>query len=462
MNLDRSLDSDSIPAMAKASDFPQDADLVVVGAGLAGLAAAAFAARGGARVLLLERGAEPGGRAATHACGPFLFNIGPHALYDGGPAARAFADLGVAFRGRRPPASGGLALHRGALHALPGGFVSLVSTDLLSLSGKLEVARVLGTLGKVDAGLLEGRTLRHWLDFTFRDPVVRGLMEALMRLTSYANAPDRSCAAASVRQLQDGLARGVLYVDGGWTTLVDGLVDAATKAGAVLRRDCRAVAVQQSGAGFHVRTAAGTVRTASVLLAVPPRAAAALLDGPAQATVDAWASAAVPVKAACLDIGVRRLPHPRRLFVVGIDQPLYFSVHSASARLAPEGAATMNLAKYLAPGEHDPKKVEAELEAFADLVQPGWRSEAVEKRYLPSMPVAGDLVPSGRPRATVEVPGSPGLLVAGDWVATEGEASRAMLADAAVASGRDAAGRALAAIARANARANNAEVRAVA
>ena len=417
-----------------------EVDVVVVGGGLAGLAAAGLAARSGARVVVLERGSEPGGRAATHACGDFLFNVGPHALYDGGPAARALADLGVSFTGRRPPASGGLALHGAGLHGLPGGFVSLLTTDLLSLAGKLEVARVLGSLPKVDASRLRGLSLREWLDRTFRDPVVRELLEALMRLTSYANDPGRSCAAASVAQLQAGLGRGVLYLDGGWATLVDGLRRVAESAGAEVRTGCRAERVHAGDGGVVVQTATGTLRARAVVLAVPPRAAAALVDGPGAPVLKGWAEAAVPVKAACLDLGLRRLPDARRLFVVGIDRPLYFSVHSASARLAPDGAATIHVAKYLGHDDGDAKATEAELEALADLVQPGWRKEVVERRFLPSMPVAGDLVPVGRARAGVEVPGAPGLLLAGDWVGTaDGDGHDAMLADAAFASARDAA-----------------------
>src|SRR5205085_4007280 len=125
-----------------------------------------------------------------------------------------------AYTGRKPAGSGGLAYHEGRLHALPGGFVSLLTTDLVPLAGKLEIGKALGSLGRIDASSLRGQTLRQWLDQTLRNPVVRGLVESLMRLTAYANNPERSCASASVAQLQAGLAKGVIYLDGGWTTLV--------------------------------------------------------------------------------------------------------------------------------------------------------------------------------------------------------------------------------------------------
>lgn len=443
-------------AAAAGSGF--DADVVVVGGGIAGLVAAAYAARAGADVLLLERAGNVGGRAATHASGDFLFNVGPHALYAGAAGARVLAELGVPYSGRRPAASGGLALLADRLHALPGGFVSLLTTDLLSLGGKLELGRALGSLARIDPSSARGLTLRQWLDSTFRDPVVRGLVEALMRLTSYANDPERSCAAASIEQLQRGLDPGVLYLDGGWARLAGGLRRAAEAAGARLEAGQRVRSVRPREEGVEVEVAVSraarevdpqlfdseeedgegrtrTVRARTAVLAVPPPVAAALVDGQGVEAVSEWAAAARPVKAACLDLGLGRLPDPRRLFVVGIDRPLYFSVHSASARLAPEGAALVHVAKYLGPGASDAKAVERELEEFCDLVQPGWRGEIVERRYLPSMLVAGTIVAAGRTRPGPRVPGTDALFVAGDWVGGEG-----MIADAAFASGREAGG----------------------
>ena len=422
------------------SKFSPDArhgcDVIVVGAGLAGLSAAAFAARGGARVLLLDRTEVVGGRASTQKIAGYDFNIGPHALYAGGPAAKVLAELGVSYSGRRPPAAGGLACRGGRLHALPGGLVSLLTTDLLQLSGKFELARVLGSLPKLEAASLRGLSVREWLDTTFRDEVVRALVEALLRLTSYANDPERSCAAAALAQLQAGLGQGVLYLDGGWGTLTAGLEQAATRAGVEVRTASRVRSVRASADGVEIRFADGdaaALRARCVILALPPSVAAALVDAESDGTaaVTGWAREAVPVRAACLDLGLSRLPNPRRLFAIGVDRPTYFSVHSASARLAPEGGALVHVAKYLGPDPSDAKAVEAELETFADLVQPGWREAMVERRYLPSMLVAGSLISRGVTRPGPAVPGTNSLLVAGDWVGEEG-----MLADRALASGR--------------------------
>ena len=64
----------------------QNENMVVVGAGLAGLTAAITAAEGGAQVTVLEAREHAGGRARTAVVGGFHLNQGAHALYRGGPA----------------------------------------------------------------------------------------------------------------------------------------------------------------------------------------------------------------------------------------------------------------------------------------------------------------------------------------------------------------------------------------
>jgi phytoene dehydrogenase-like protein len=156
-------------------------------------------------------------------------------------------------------------------------------------------------------------------------------------------------------------------------------------------------------------------------------------------TIARWAQDAMPVKMATLDVALSRLPEPKATFALGIDHAFYFSVHSAAAKLAPAGGALIHAGAYLgAQANSNPKLLEQELEQLVDLMQPGWRSSIVERRFLPALTVSNALVTArkggleGRPGP--EVTGVDGLFVAGDWVG-----SRGMLADASIASGRQAA-----------------------
>jgi hypothetical protein len=127
---------------------------------------------------------------------------------------------------------------------------------------------------------------------------------------------------------------------------------------------------------------------------------------------------------------------------LGLDRPLYFSVHSAVADLVAAPAAVVHVARYLAPGEETAPGARSELEAFAELVQPGISAQIRDARFLPHMTVSSALVgPGGLPaRPSPRVADVEGLFVAGDWVGAQGQ-----LADAVAASARECAMLALAA-----------------
>ncbi|HYO57984.1 phytoene desaturase family protein [Archangium sp.] len=409
-------------------------DVAVVGGGLGGLAAAAMLARGGRRVTLFEKSRHLGGRAHTTEVEGYHFNLGPHALYLGGAAARVLGRLGVPVRGRSPRGEGGFALRRGRLHALPAGAVSLLMTDLLGAAGKLELGRVLTGLRRVDAATLEGMSLREWLDAHVSRAEVREVVAAFFRVSTYCADADALAADAAVAQLQMATRQGVLYVDGGWSELVGALAATARAAGVEVVTSARVELVERDvGASLPrargLRLADGTEYEAgAVVVAGAPRDVASLLPG--DEVLAGWAAEAEPVKAASLEVGLSRLPRPRALLALGVDRPWYASVHSAWARLAPEGGAMVHVAKYLGGG--DAEASESELEGVLDMLQPGWREHVVTRRFLPGLTVMNALPAkkkglAGRPGPVVEH--VRGLYVVGDWVGPEG-----MLADASLAS----------------------------
>lgn len=409
----------------------EQADVIVIGGGLAGLAAAAYLARAGRSVTVYERSSHVGGRAITNDLNGFRFNFGPHALYRKGAGASVLRELGVSYRGAVPPTNG-YAIRGGALHYISQSPLWFLTTGMLSARGKVEAVRTLLAVRRMDPRAVKHLSAREWLDREVCRPEVRELVEALTRVATYANDSAHLSAEVAVMQLQ--LAQhGVLYLDGGWQTLVDGLSRAAEQAGVRIKTGASVESVEHDGAVRAVRLKDGrTISASAAVIAAGPDVAAELVGG--DTIVRRWAEAAVPVRAACLDVGLRRLPRPRQTFTLGLDEPLYFSVHSRTAKLAPEGAAAIHVAKYLAPDDSDAKRHERELEACLDLVQPGWRDELVERRYLPNMVVVGATATAehggiaGRPGP--DVPGIEHLYAAGDWVGPEGWLSDASLASA--------------------------------
>ena len=389
-------------------------DVIVVGAGLAGLIAATRLARAGCSVTVLERSEGPGGRATTTREEGYSFNLGPHALYAGGALATALGDLGVRWSGRDPGADGRV-LWKGDLHALPGTPWTFLTSTALDTKGRFAAASLVRRLLLDDVGELRDVPVARWIEGV-DDPGARALGLALIRVSTYCNDPERLSAGLAVAQVRSALRHGVRYLDGGWGTLVEGLVGAATAAGVKLRFHADVQEVRPGG----VRVGETWEEAAAVLLALPLPAARRLLP---------TLPASPPVRAACLDLALSPGYLMEHRFILGMDRPFYLVVHSATARLAPEGGALVHVAQYLGPEEHGDV---TDLEALTDRALPGWRDHVVHRRFLPSLHAASATSLAGVARPDVRV--TPGIWVAGDWVGETG-----LIADASAASATRAA-----------------------
>jgi phytoene dehydrogenase-like protein len=393
----------------------EPSEIIVIGGGLGGLTAATLLARQGHAVRVLERAARPGGRARSRLERGFVHNVGAHALYRGGTAAAVLDAIGVKPAGRTVGGRGAHLLQDGELRVLPSSLSTLISTTALGARGKLAFALALLSSGERKARQLRGLTVRQWLDQT-SDERTRALLEMLVRLTTYANAPELLSAEAAVRQLGHALRNSVQYVDHGWQTLVDAVAQRAAAAGVRIELGSAAARIEHDGRARAVVMQDGKRWPASaVVAAVAPRVLASLLPGDALAL--RWSDSAVPMRAACLDLGVDGLPHPERVTVQSTDAPLYFANHSAYAALAPAGKSTLHLIRYLTPAE-DGRDAEPELRAFLERVQPGVYARAEVKRFQPNLTVHNDV--PGSPRARPEHPDIAALYLVGDFVARRG------------------------------------------
>ncbi len=364
----------------------------------------------------------------------FLFNLGPHALYRLGELSKTLKALGVEVRGALPPTNGGYALNRGRLHTLPVGVASLLTTGLLGIGGKLEIARIQTTLPKVDASAVQRQTLADWLDTNMSHADARAVLEMLVRVSTFTDDPERQSAGAAIEQLQLALAGSVLYLDGGWQTIVNGLRSAATRSGVTIVENAHVVGLERRTDDHveAVRFADGNViRAAAAIVTGSPADVNAIIGRP----LDAGPSSPA-VTVSTLDVALSSLPRPRAIVAFGVDEPLYFSVHSAVARLGPEGGALIHVSKYLRPAT--PVASESELERLLDLLQPGWRERIVARQYLPTLTVTHTELTAarggtlGRPSPRVEA--FDNVFIAADWVGRHGQ-----LSDAAAASANDAA-----------------------
>ena len=369
---------------------------IIVGGGLAGLTAANALAGTGDRVVLFEQSEHLGGRAITQDERGYKLNLGPHALYRGGRAIQTLREWQIPVHGKVPSVdTGAYFVYAGRKYDLFANAGGMLRTRLFGWSEKIEAARMYTSLGR--GSVRPAETMEQWLARHSRSGRVRDFAAALVRVSTYSADMGRLSARAALDQFRLAQRHNVLYLDGGWQTLVDGLAERALALGVQIRR------------GQPVDSL-GPHDASGVVLAVPPRAV--------EQITGAQLPPLHPVRAATLDLGMRTLPEGAARFALGLDRPLYFSRHSPTV---------VHVAKYLTEAD-DAGGVRHELEAHAELAMPGWWRTADIVRFLPNMTVMHTIAaPEGRP--DVDAAGMDGVAIAGDWIGPEG-----MLADAAVAS----------------------------
>ncbi|MEN1936111.1 FAD-dependent oxidoreductase [Paenibacillus sp. 102] len=412
-------------------------DVAIVGGGLAGLTASIYLAREGKKVVVLEKSSRFGGRAITTNRNGVLMNLGAHALYRGGEAISTFEELGIQIPGGIPSTSAH-GIWKNDVYAVPTDFRSILSTPLLSWPAKIQFSHLMLKLGKLDLHTVPKMSLSVWAEKEIKDPMVRNMFYALCRTTTYTYAPTIQLASSVLKQIQRSMKEGVLYVDGGWETIITKLRDEAMNAGVQFMTNKNVVEIEHCDYIQRIRCSGDEIfEVPTVVITIPPKEACKIVKGAKDTALHIWKEQSVPVTVASLDLGLKNLPNLSHQFALGLDQPVFFTNQSRSAKLSDDGTIVVGLIKYHNPtlqvSNYNEDKIM--LEHIMDLLHPNWQQELVVKQYLPKITVVYDFPHIGR----IENPGPiipemPGVYVAGDWAGQD-----ELLADAAVSSGKQAA-----------------------
>ncbi|MFK4313836.1 MULTISPECIES: phytoene desaturase family protein [unclassified Bacillus (in: firmicutes)] len=412
-------------------------DVAIVGGGLAGLTASIYLAKEGRKVVVLEKSSRFGGRAMTINKNGIYMNLGAHALYRGGESFLTFNELGMNLTGGMPSTKAH-GIWKDDVYTIPTDFRSILSTPLLSWSAKIQFSRLMIHLGKLDINMIPKMSLSVWAEKEIQDPMVRNMFYALCRTTTYTYAPTMQLASSVLKQIQLSMKEGVLYVDGGWETIITNLRGIANTSGVQFLAKKHVLKIEHCEGKQRIHCFDDEVFEAgAVIVTTPPKEACKIIKGTEGTSLQKWSEQSIQVTVAALDIGLKRLPNPLHHFALGLDQPIFFTNQSRAAKLSEDGALVVSLIKYHNPmleinHFHDDQE---QLENTMELLHPNWKREVVAKQYLPKITVVHDFPHIDRvEKPGPNIPEMPGVYVAGDWAGHD-----EILADAAVASGKRAA-----------------------
>lgn len=274
-------------------------DVVIVGGGIAGLAAAWELQKRGMQPLVLEAAPRPGGVIFTDRFDGWTIDAGPDSLLVQKPAAVSLCrELGIADRlhPTLPPRTA-YVLRDGRLHPLLEGsafgfpirLTPLITSGLFSWSGKLRM-----TLEAIvpRRNTADDESLASFVRRRFGDEAAQYLAEPLLAGIHAGDVERLSINAlfprlVAVEREHGSIMRGfrALHVkpspQGAFVSLPGGAMElvetlAASLAPGTIQLSSRASDLRRAG-GFVIDTPRGLVQARTVILAVPAYAAAGLL-----------------------------------------------------------------------------------------------------------------------------------------------------------------------------------------
>ena len=267
-------------------------DVLVVGAGISGLAAAFRLVRGGLKAAVLEESGRVGGAIETFSDGSWRFEQGPNTVLENNESVgRLIRDAGLeAEKVVAAPAAKKRYLYKGGkLIPLPGGPGGFLGTPLFPLSAKLRLLRE-PWIGRPPEETEEsiGQFVRRRLGTAFLDYAVGPFVSGV-----YAGDPERLSVRWAVPKIHGlehehgSLIRGALArrkgpaPGGAMISFREGLEDLPRRLAREIGDVRTGVAVRKivrDGDGFRAETSAGPLVARRVVLAVPADVAARLLE----------------------------------------------------------------------------------------------------------------------------------------------------------------------------------------
>lgn len=417
-------------------------DVIVIGAGLAGLATGALLANDGLRVRVLERRPVLGGRALVVKQDGFTLNYGLHYIV-GGPASPHARILKRIGKTEQAPmaAVDPRKLHRmrgGKLYRVPTTPLDMLSTELLSVRGKLELVKAITLLMTANAEKLWRVPIGEWINGITSEPTLRTFLLDLCSPLAFEPKPEELSAAHFILLVRPLLMpKGPLgyYPVGGWIGMFEAFKAHIEERGGEVRTKAAAEKLEiRGGAVVGVWSGGELTEARAIVAALPPGELADLLkETPIPGLEPERLKNIRPTMGVAVDLGVMGL-HNDTIGTIELPElGATLGIHNLfEPSLAPPGGHLFQFLRFLTPEQMQNKaevdRSESILLDVMEQVWPGVSQKVVLRRTLirPVMTAASHRYDQPRPTLLpIQVEAVRGLYLAGDATASPGELSNA-------------------------------------
>lgn len=407
-------------------------DAVIIGAGYAGMSAAALLSHAGWKVIVLEESEIVGGRARSFRDEEgYIREYGAHShrLAHKGIANEVFRRLGekIDFL---PEAHDGKLIFKGRLWERPEGPIGFLKTPMLSFRARLVLLALFAKIKKTDPATWYHKTLLDFYKTSFRNPEVEAFLPFL-GMTIMCPDPDKVSAGEVIDFLKQVLAAGVGVGEprGGSAGIFQTLSRHIDRGGEIHLHEKAEKIIIESRRVTGVKTGRATYPASVVLFAARLPLAVDLLDRSLlPATVVNYAKNIEHSSGLVIDFITDRPITGIRAGILGVDVPIWARFQSsADPSFTPDGKHLSSWGIML-PWHFDGDAsvvagAEQRMKSVISAVFPDFLPAVIEERKIVATVMNGNVLTPAQSkpnRPDIECSGISGLYFIGDTVRGDG------------------------------------------
>ncbi|WP_062197485.1 phytoene desaturase family protein [Massilibacterium senegalense] len=407
-------------------------DVVVVGAGLAGLSAAARLSKNGYKVALLEKGAI-GGRAVTLTIKDFSFNFGAHAIYgrDTSILRKLEKELDIHINWRDFTPSKAKYDMGKELSDMPANVSGLFRTKIIKGADKVRFTfEIFKTLLRAEKGHPH-TSIKKWLEEKQVSEDVKELMLTLASSNFFTREPEKipSDIYFDYYRRLFTTNKPVAYIGGGWQALIDEFVRVIEGNGGEILKKQRVTEAQVDDTEVVAVETKDTIYEADeFIFCIPPTELMKVFEGTKIEYAVKQFAQYEATYVFVYDIGLKKRIDAPFTYIYDTKNKIFITdISYYDPGCVPEGGQLLQAIAYLRQEDIGNKEVleqyQAKIEALYDKHFPGWRDNLVVPRISKKASVQEIKWNMNQEAMPVYFPDYRNVFFAGDWCVGQGQLS---------------------------------------